>query len=423
MNSTVLDVIVIGAGHAGLSISHNLEKVHLDHIVFEKGKIGDTWRNQRWDSFKLNTPNKVNLLPGQENGFSDPEGFSTASEFVSFLEGYSKAFQLPVVENCKVLSVESIPGSIDFSVCVSEKDSVKYYRSKQLVVASGAQNKKNIPAFARNISSEILQLHSGEYRNVSQLSDGAVLIVGSAQSGVQIAEDLIGRGKEVFISTSKVARVPRRYRGKDIVDWLTLSGFYDMRTSDVTDPNILTMKQPQVSNTGSRGHSLSLQGLARYGAVILGKVEIADEKTIFLQPNAATHIRFADEFSKKVKLMIDEYIQKSQLYAPLPEEDPDDEPDDPAISASTVTTLNLSKSNITSVIWTTGFTGDFTYMKLPVFSNDEIIKHNEGISGIKGLYFLGFPWLRKRKSGIIPGIKEDAGFIADKILAYSKNAI
>ena len=423
MNYRIMDVIVIGAGHAGLSISHHLKKSHLDHIVFEQGKIGDTWRNQRWDSFKLNTPNKVNLLPGQKNGFSDPDGFSTASEFVSFLEGYSRAFQLPVVENCKVLSVESIPGSSDFSVCVSEKGSIKYYRSRQLVVASGAQNKKNIPAFAGNISPDILQLHSGGYRNAFQLPDGAVLIVGSAQSGVQIAEDLIGRGKQVYISTSKVARVPRRYRGKDIVDWLTMSGFYDMRTSDVTDPNILTMKQPQVSNTGRRGHSLSLQGLARNGAVILGKVEIADKKTIFLQPNAATHIRFADEFSKKVKLMIDEYIQKSQLYAPLPEVDPDDEPDDPAISASTVTTLNLSKNNITSVIWTTGFTGDFTYLKFPLFSNDGIIKHSEGISGIKGLYFLGLPWLRKRKSGIIPGIMEDAGFIADKILAYSKNAI
>jgi putative flavoprotein involved in K+ transport len=121
--------------------------------------------------------------------------------------------------------------------------------------------------------------------------------------------------------------------------------------------------------------------------------------------------------------MVNEYIQKTQLNAPLPEEDPDDEPDDQAISASTVTTLNLTKNNITSIIWTTGFTGDFRYLKLPIFSNKVIIKHSEGISGIEGLYFLGHPWLRKRKSGIILGIKEDAGFIADKILAYSKNMI
>ncbi len=423
MKNSVLDVIVIGAGHAGLSISQHLEKLHLSHIVFEKGKIGDTWHNQRWDSFKLNTPNKVNSLPGLENGFTDAEGFCSASEFVSYLEGYSKIFQLPVVENCEVLSVESIPGSKDFSVCVSNNGSAKFYRSKQLVVASGAQNKMNIPSFAGNISSEILQLHSGEYRNASQLPDGAVLVVGGAQSGVQIAEDLIAGGRKVYISTSNTARVPRRYRGKDIVDWLIITGFYDLRTTDVTDSKILTMKQPQISNRGFRGHTLSLQGLARNGAVILGKSENADDKTIYLRPDAPAHIRFADEFSKKVKMMVNEYIQKKQLNAPLPEEDPDDEPDDQALSASNVTALNLTKNNITSVIWTTGFTGDFSYLKLPVFNNDGKLNHSEGISNIEGLYFLGNPWLRKRKSGIILGIEEDAGFIAEKILAFSKNGI
>jgi putative flavoprotein involved in K+ transport len=423
MKNSVLDVIVIGAGHAGLSISHHLKNLNLSHIIFERGRIGDTWRNQRWDSFKLNTPNKVNSLPGRENGFSDAEGFCSASEFVSYLESYKGIFQLPVVENCEVLSVKSIPGSKDFSVSVSDNGSSKFYRSRQVVVASGAQNKMNIPSFAVNISSGILQLHAGDYRNASQLPGGAVLVVGGAQSGVQIAEDLIAADRKVFISTSNAARVPRRYRGKDIVDWLIITGFYDLRTIDVTDPGILTMKQPQISNSGFRGHTLSLQGLARNGAVILGKSENADDKTIFLQPDAAAHIRFADEFSKKVKIMVNEYIQKKQLNAPLPEEDPDDEPDDQALSASNVTALNLKKNNITSIIWTTGFIGDFSYLKLPVFNNHGKLNHSEGISDIEGLYFLGNPWLRKRKSGIILGIKEDAGFIAEKILAYSKNGI
>lgn len=421
MHSSVIDVIVIGAGHAGLSISYHLKKLHLNHIVFEKGRIGDSWRNQRWDSFKMNTPNKVNLLPGQENNFPDAEGFCSATEFVSFLEGYSRKFQLPVVENCEVLSVERVPCSKEFSVCISENGSVKYYHSKQVVVASGAQNRKYIPAFAENLLPEIFQLQPGEYRNASSLPAGAVLIVGSAQSGVQIAEDLIENGKKVFISTSQVARVPRRYRGKDIVDWLLLIGFYDLQTIDVTDPQILMMKQPQVSNVGLRGRSLSLQSLALNGAGILGKIENTDGATLFLQENAAEHVKFADEFSKKVKEVIDQYIHNKDLFAPPPEEDFADDPDETALCASNVTSFNLKENNITSLIWATGFSGDFSYLKLPVFNENRILKHSNGISDIEGLYFIGIPWLRKRKSGIILGIREDAEFISEKILESSGN--
>jgi len=229
MNASTLDVIVIGAGHAGLSISYHLKKLHLDHIVFEQGKIGNSWSKQRWDSFRLNTPNKFNLLPGQENIFPDAEGFSSAPDFVRLLQDYNKKFDLPVVENSRVLSVNNVSGLNKFSVSVSENGTHKYYSSKQLVIASGGQNVKYIPSFAKNISEDILQLHACEYRNSSSLPEGADLIVHCPQSGVQIAEDLIDSGRRVFISTSQVARVPRRYRGKDIVDWLMLTGFNDVR--------------------------------------------------------------------------------------------------------------------------------------------------------------------------------------------------
>ena len=419
MYASSLDAIVVGAGHAGLSISYHLKDLHLNHLVLEKGRIGDTWHNQRWDTFKLNTPNKWNLLPGQENMFPDSEGFCSASEFAAFLEGYSSKFQLPVIENCEVVSVEGVTGSKIFSVYVSENGTAKNYQCKQIVVASGGQNIKSIPSFFRNISPEIVQLHTSEYRNAHALPDGAILVIGSAQSGVQIAEDLIAGDRKVFISTSQVPRVPRRYRGKDIVDWLVLSGFYDLRTIDVTDPLILKMKQPQVSTVGLQGHTLSLQGLARNGAVILGKTENTDGTDIFLQPNAMTNIRFADEFSKKIKLMIDDYIQKSQLYAPPPEKDPDDVPFESGSFASDSISLNLKENNITSIIWATGFTGDFSYLKLPVFNGNRMPGHNNGISNTEGLYFLGLPWLRKRKSGIILGIEEDTIFMAEQILEHS----
>jgi putative flavoprotein involved in K+ transport len=422
MNASLVDVIVIGAGHAGLSISYHLKELHLDHIVFEQGKIGDSWRNQRWDSFRLNTPNKFNLLPGQENVFSDTEGFSSASDFVYLLENYCRKFDLPVIENARVLSVEYVSGSKNFSVYVFENGSARYYLSKQIVIASGGQNRKNIPSFAKNISEEVLQLHTCEYRNASLLPEGAVLIVGSAQSGVQIAEDLIESGRRVFISTSEVARVPRRYRGKDIVDWLMLTGFNDVRTKDVVDHQILTMKQPQASGVGIRGHTVSLQSLAQKGVVILGKIETINATRVIIQPNAAVHVKFADEFSRKIKVMIDEFVQKSGLQAPLAEEDIDDQPDETGECASSIASLDLQGTHINSIIWTTGFKGDFSYLKLPFFNDYGMLKHADGISDIEGLYFLGLPWLRKRKSGIILGIKEDSEFIAEKLFASIRNA-
>jgi len=420
MKSADLDVLVIGAGQAGLSIGYYLKELGVCYAIFEKGKIGETWRTQRWDSFKMNTPNKVNYLPGQKNGFSDEDGYCTSSEFVSYMEGYSMRFQLEIIDNCEVLSVEDQAGSEGFVIQVSEKGTLKKYLSREIVIASGAQNKVSKPAFAGNIDREVLQLHTSEYKNASALPDGAVLVVGSAQSGVQIAEDLILNGRKVFISTSQVARVPRRYRGRDIVDWLFMTGFYDVRTSDVADKQILSMKQPQVSNTGLRGHTLSLQGLAGSGAVILGKMENYSEGTGFFKPNAAENVRFADDSSKRFKLMIDDYIQRSLIPAPAAENDPDDDPDEAGLCSSSITSLNLKKNNIASVIWTTGFKGDFSYLKIPVLENTGVPKQKDGISDVNGLFFLGNPWLRKRKSGIIPGIEEDAGFIAERLSANLK---
>lgn len=420
MAAEILDAIIIGAGHAGLSISYYLKNRGLDHIVFERGKIGDSWRNQRWDSFRLNTPNKYNLLPGQKNIMGDREGFCSAPDFAAILESYSEISQLPVIENCQVTSVERVPGSKEFSVSVLVNGSTEFYRARQIVVASGAQNKKNIPAFAKNITAGVIQLHASEYRNASSLPEGAVLVIGSAQSGVQISEDLADSGRKVFLSTSNVGRVPRRYRGKDIVEWLVLTGFYDLQTSSVSDPRIFSMKFPQISGVGLRGHTLSLQELERKGVVILGRMENADMEAIILQPDADEHVRFADESSKKVKDMINEYVEKSCPGTPPPVEDSADSPDERGTCASSVTSLNLVRDNITSIIWTTGFTGDFSYLKLPVFNAHGKLNHQGGVSDSEGLYFLGLPWLRKRKSGIIMGIQEDAEFIADKMLSYSR---
>ena len=418
MSDAVLDVAVIGAGHAGLSISYCLKQYSLKHLVFEQGRIGEVWLSQRWNSFAMNTANKKNVLPGQTYSGNNPDGFGTASEFVSSLKAYTSEFQLPVLEHSKVISVTKADGEQSFTISVSENGTIKTYQSKQVIVSSGSQNEKRIPSFSKNISLGILQLHTSEYRSASQLPEGAVLIIGSAQSGCQIAEDLADTGRKVYLSTSMVARIPRRYRGKDIIDWLTSMGFFNLPTETVTDPKVLGMKVPLLSGIGELGHTLSYQLLAKKGVTILGKMENADADSLFFVPNASEHIKFGDGFSLKAKGMVDEFILKNQISAVNPEIDTADVPDNDASCASSITLLNLKEQNITSIIWTTGFNGDFSYLKLPIsFANDGNPNHKNGISEIKGLYFLGLPWLRMRKSSMIFGINDDAAFIADVVVS------
>jgi putative flavoprotein involved in K+ transport len=413
--SNYLDVIVVGAGHAGLSISYYLKQLGLSHLVFERGKVGDSWSNQRWDSFRLNTPNRVNLLPGLENKFQDGDGYCSASDFVNLLDSYRATFNLPVIENCEVVAIKKKSGSQEFSVQVIENNLDKIYTCRKVVVASGGQNKPYIPFFSSEVNPQITQLHAAGYRNESLLPPGAVFVVGSAQSGVQIAEDLLLAGRHVFLSTSKVGRACRRYRGRDIVDWLLLTGYFDVRTSEIPLQQIRQERQPQISGTGIRGHTLSLQLLAKMGAVILGKAENADTENIYLQTNAAENIRFADAVSAKIKNMVDGYIKNLNLDAEPSEEDIPDLPDDAAVSSSSLSTVNFRENNIRSIIWASGFTGEYNYLKLPALDNSGRLLHNEGISEIEGLYFLGIPWLRKRKSAIICGIAEDAEFIAERV--------
>jgi putative flavoprotein involved in K+ transport len=413
MTDPVLDAAVIGAGQAGLGISYFLTQLGVRHTVFERGRIGETWRTQRWRSFVLNSPNRFNTLPGDIYAGSNPDGFDAAGSFVSYLEGYANRFQLPVQEHTRVVSVERIPSAYRVTALVQGR--TRQYRCRQVVAASGAMNEPKIPSFAKEISPHIRQFHAGEYRSPSELPDGAVLVVGSAQSGLQVAEDLIEAGRKVYLSTSAVGRIPRRYRGRDIFDWLLRVGFFDLRTDDVTDPRELALKQPLLSGVGPLGHTLSLQSLARRGAIVVGKIDTIRGDLVTLQPNAPDHVRFSDEVSRKIKAMIDGYAANHRLDAPPPDLDPADEPDIDATCASPVDTLDLKKEQISSIIWATGFAADFSYLRDQIVHGNGGPAHRNGISPAAGVYFVGLPWLRKRKSGIINGIAEDAAFIAENM--------
>jgi putative flavoprotein involved in K+ transport len=414
--SHIPDVIVIGAGHAGLSTSYFLSENNISHIVLERGQIGETWHSQRWDSFTLNTPNQMNRLPGERNSNSNPEGFLCRDEVVSKLKNYAAIFQLPVQEHTKVTCLTKLQGADYFTVIVERKQQNKKWLCKQVVIASGSMNAPAIPEMSHCLSSNIFQLHVAQYRNASLLPEGAVLIVGGGQSGCQVAEDLVSGGRTVYLASSKVGRVPRKYRGKDVFDWLIRMKDYDVLKDTITDPNEFNITTPLVSGAGVSGHTLSLQSLHKQGVQILGRLKNIENDKIIFDTNGGEHVRCGDNYSKNIKARIDKYILQSNISADEIEEDEADLPDINESCVQLFSSFYCKDKNINTVIWTTGFAGDFSWINLPVLSGDGKPIHHNGVSPVPRLYFIGFPWLRSRKSGIFYGITDDAAFVVSEII-------
>ena len=413
---TTLDTVIVGGGQAGLGVSYFLQQNGNRHVLFERGRIGESWLSGRWDSFQLNTPNARNGLPGLPYDGPEPDGFWRTDELVDYFQEYVDRFQLPVQTGVTVISVERDANQESFIVKIKRQDQAEEsVASRSVVVASGIQRVPKIPAMRSKLPANILQLHTSGYRNAEGLPPGAVVVVGGGQSGCQITEDLLSAGRTVYLCTSKVGRVPRRYRGRDLVEWWVDTGWWDVTYEGLTDKSISRAAQPQISGLGRYGHTLSLQYLASQGAVILGRLLDVESDALILGDEAAAHIHFADEFSQRVKNDIDAYLERMNITPPPLEEDSADAPDPEAKCVSPLRQLDLRDANVSAVIWSTGFTGNFSWIHLPILDDQNNPVHKRGISPERGLYFVGFPWLNSRKSGILYGIGEDAHYIANAI--------
>ncbi|HEX5113457.1 MAG TPA: NAD(P)/FAD-dependent oxidoreductase [Saprospiraceae bacterium] len=408
------DVIIIGAGQAGLSTSYLLKQNSIDHIVLDRGEIGESWR-KRWDSFFLNSPNKFNLLPGDRIDPQHADGFMSGQQYIEKLVHYSHQHQLPVQTNTEVIAVTKSPESDFFNVAVNRNGQSQTLFSKSVVVASGGQNFPILPSISKQFPSSLFQIHSDDYRHPDQLPKGAVLIIGSATSGVQIAEELAATGKKVYMSTSAVARIPRQYRGLDCIEWLSMMGFFDKPTA-MAEPHELHMKAPLMSGIGDKGHTLSLQSLQKQGVILLGYLKSIQGYTLTFEDNLIDHLQFGDMFSGQVKGGINQFIEATNNPAPAAEIDEADQPVDLSLFQERILELDLNQNNITSVIWTTGFTGNFNWIKLPVLNEKGQPIHDNGVSAIPNLYFMGIPWLRNLKSSLIYGTKEDAEAVTTSLL-------
>ncbi len=406
--STKIETIIIGGGQAGLAASYYLNQLGRENLVLEAASgAGNAWRNGRWDSFTLLTPNWSFRLPGAWYQDSDPDGFMSRAEIVASFENYVARFKLPVHYNTRATAIEPLGGR-GYRVRTSDND----IEARNVIVATGLFQKPKIPAYGIDLSPAITQLHSGQYRNPDALPPGAVLVVGSAQSGCQIAEELYECGRTVYLCTCSAGRAPRRYRGKDIYEWQLLSGFLDQTVDQLPSPRAKFFSNPHLSGRDG-GHSLNLHKFARAGVVLLGRLQGAREHTVYLAPNLHLNLAAADKFESQLTQLVDGYIAQSGLDAPnetLPVlRDGFDLPQ--------LTELNFKDAGVTTVIWAMGYTFNFELVKLPVCDTDGYPLQTRGVTAYPGLYFVGLPWLHTRKSGLLVGFGEDAEYIAAQIAA------
>lgn len=402
-----IETIIIGGGQAGLATSYYLTQRDRAHIILEQAaQAGSVWRNERWDSFTLVTPNWSFRLPGAEYQDDQPDGFMPRDEIVTRLQQYATRYQLPVRYGVRATSVEPTADGQGYRVSTNQGD----LEASNVVVATGLFQQPKIPAFSAALSPQIIQLHSSQYRNPQSLPPGAVLVVGSAQSGCQIAEELYQNGRQVYLCVGSAGRAPRRYRGKDTYEWLLNVGFFDKTAEMLPSPKARFAGNPHLSGRDG-GHSLNLHQFARDGVVLLGAAQGGQGDTLWLGGNLKENLAKADRFEAEVVKMIDGYIAQKDIDAP-PESLPilRDGYDAPEIME-----LNLQDAGIAAIIWATGYRFDFSLVKLPIFDSDGYPIQKRGVTAYPGLFFVGLHWLYKQKSGLFVGVGEDADYIAAAI--------
>ena len=411
----ILDAVVVGAGWAGLGISHALKQRGLSHYVLERGRVGETWRTQRWNSFRMNTPNVQTVMPGDSYGGADPDGVLTRDAFVALLEDFAERNGLPVERDSPVTELAAASENGVYRLTTSRGELL----TRNVVVASGSLNIPRRPHWAAVLPTGLHQMDASDYRNAADLQDGAVLVVGGGQSGCQIAEDLADAGRTVFLSTSRTGRLPRRYRERDIMIWLVQSGFLDVRREQIIQ---MTGRIPARGVLGST-HTISFQSLSARGIVLLGRFAgVEDGSLLAFTDDVEDNLRFADEASANVKRQIDEFIARAGVDAPAAEPDPA-EIVAPSLPNPPIHTLDPAASGIATVIWCTGFRGDFGWIRLPgVVDAEGQPLHEDGVTVLPGVYFAGLDFGSTRKSGIILAIAEEALRLAEHIVGRSSGA-
>ncbi len=399
------EVVVVGGGQAGLAVSRCLRDQGIEHVVLERNRVGHAWREERWDAFCLVTPNWQCQLPGHPYAGGDPHGFMVRDEILDYLDRYVASSAPPLLEGVRVTEVAA--DGDGFRVSTSHGT----LSAGRVVLAVGGYHLPSLPPIAGRLPSRVTQLHSSTYKNPSSLPDGEILVVGSGQSGAQIAEDLLLAGRDVHLCVGSAPRVARFYRGRDCVAWLDDMGHYRMPI-DEHPQGLAARREPNHYVTGrDGGRDIDLRRHAAAGMRLHGRLLACDGETLSLAGDLAGNLDAADATAERIKDAIDRWIDKRGIDAPIEAryvatwQPP----------ASTPETIDLADAGITSVIWSTGFRSEWSWVKLPAFDGAGYPTHHRGVTSVDGLYVVGLPWLHTWGSGRFAGIARDAGFISEHI--------
>lgn len=398
-------VTIVGAGQAGLAMSHCLSARSIDHVLLERAGVANSWRTERWDSLRLLTPNWLSRLPGWTYRGDDPHGYMTAGQVAAHLDGYRRHLDAPVQENTTVQSVRS--GTTDDFVVSTDRDT---WRSRALVIASGAASTQHIPALHSRLPSTVAQIDSITYRNPGSVGD-AVLVVGASASGVQIADELARHGRRVILAVGDHVRLPRTYRGKDIHWWLDAIGQLDERPDDVEDIN-RARRLPSLQLVGSpERRSLDLATLAARGVELVGRLVGVTVDALQFSGGLAHLCTGADLKLGRLLDRIDSYAAETRLDGI----DPPDRPE-PVRLGTPRTVVNIAA--IDTVVWATGFRPRYPWLENRHLDRKGALRHDCGVLPQPGMYALGLPFTRRRKSSFLDGVGPDAVELTEHLTGY-----
>lgn len=404
-----IDTIIVGGGQAGIAMSEHLSKLDVPHLVLERDRIAERWRTQRWDTLVANGPAWHDRFPGMEFSGMSPDAFPAKDQIAEYFEAYAKKFHAPVhtgVEVRKVVRNQNRPG---FTVETSEG----VYQANRVVAATGPFQCPAIPPIAPKDDS-ITQIHSSQYKNPQQLPEGAVLVVGAGSSGVQIADELQRSGRQVYLSVGAHDRPPRSYRGRDFVWWLGVLCKWDMETVEPGKEHVT------IAVSGARGgHTIDFRELAHNGLTLVGLTQNFDGGVARFAPDLTENIKRGDANYLALLDEADAYIERNGLDLP-------EEPEarrilpDPECMTHPILELDFEAAGVSSIVWATGFTQDYSWLQVNAFDDEGKPKHQRGVSKEPGIYFLGLPWLSRRGSSFIWGVWHDAKHVADHIATQRK---
>ncbi len=409
-----IETAIIGGGHAGLTMSYFLSQAGREHVILERGRVGERWRSERWDSFRFNFPNWALMLPGYKYEGNDVDVFASGHQVVKFLEEYAAAIKAPVRKGVEVASLRQRSNSNRYLLDAGGST----IEASNVVIATGPWQSPAIPQTNIDVPKSIFQVHSSNYRNPDQLPLGAVLIVGAGASGCQIADELNESGRRVYLSVGQHRRVPRRYRGRDYVWWRWTMGAWERRADSLPSPREKYAPVPLLTGVNG-GYDVDLRRMASQGMILLGRMNGFVDGRLILASDLKENMVKGDKWFGDFKRSVDYYIEKTRMDC---EQDPADvDLPDPKEVTSPILEMDLKAAGINSIVWSSGFRYDFDWVKLPIFDETGEPIHARGVTRAVGVYFLGLQWLYKLKSAFLSlgGPEEDAAYLAERILARS----